>query len=115
MARETYTVDPKTGAFIPKRDYLRGLPAPARSHFPRPMLISDAIAPGVSQVSGRMHDTKSGLMRDYAEYEARTGQKLEIVGDQLHHLRPEFDLNSTMADEKAIEAAIKETLEGIGA
>lgn len=115
MARETYVFDEATGEVIPKRDYVRSQPASARSHLPRPMLMSDAIAGGISQVSGKYHDTKSGLMRDYADYEARTGEKLHIVGDQTHHLQADFDLSRPMADERAIEATIKQTLEGYGA
>lgn len=113
MSRETYVYDHATGELVMK--HLRPSLVIARSDLPRPMIRSDIIIGGVSQVSGKYHDTMSGLKRDYADYEARTGQKIEIVGDQTHYLKPEFDVSQTMADEKAIDATIKQTLENLGA
>ena len=108
MARGTFVYDEASGEVIPK--HLRTRAPIARSHLPRPMILSDAIAPGISQVSGRYHDTRSGLMRDYAEYEARTGRQVEIVGDQVHHLIADNSRAET-ADEAGVDAAIKQALE----
>lgn len=108
MARESYVFDPVLMKLVPKHEYRARQPAPARSHLPAPLIMSDAIQGGVSQVSGRYHESRSTLMQDYRDYEARTGQKLEIVGDQTHHIQPEAP---PPPNEKAIDTAIKTALE----
>ena len=114
MARESYVFDPVTEKLVPKAIYRRSQPAPARSDLPRPMILSDAIAPGISQVSGRYHDTRSGLMQDYRDYEARTGKQVEIVGDQVQHLIAE-NSRAEVADEAGIDRAIRDALEKVDA
>lgn len=109
MARETFVFDPDTMELVPKHLFRSRQDAPKRSHLAAPSVMSDSIEGGVSQVSGQYHDTRSGLMRDYRAYEARTGQKLEIVGDQTHHLTA--DATAAPVNEKAIDASIKLALE----
>lgn len=109
MARETFVFDPVSKEMIPKHLFRAIQPRPARSDLAAPMVVSDTIKGGISQVSGQYHDTRSGLMRDYRAYEARTGQKLEIVGDQTHHLTA--DATAAPVNEKAIDASIKLALE----
>lgn len=110
MARESYVYHPETGELVPKHLYRR--PPPARSDLPMPMIRSDSIAPGRSQLDGRTYDSLSALKASYRDYEARTGKQVEIVGDQVHHLTREAP---EAADERAIDAAIKSALERIDA
>jgi hypothetical protein len=110
MARESYIFHPETGELVPKHLYRR--PPVARSDLPMPMIRSDAIQPGRSQLDGRTYDSLSALKASYREYEARTGKQVEIVGDQVHHLTRE---TSESADDCAIDAAIKTSLEMHGA
>ena len=72
------------------------------------MIRTDAIEPGVSQLDGKTYDSRSALFRSYDEYSARTGKAVEVVGDQIHHLTRDAP---EVADEKAIDAAIKRSLE----
>lgn len=105
-----FVFDPESGEVVPKHLRRRSDAPSARSDLPRPFIRSDSIAPGISQLSGKMHDTMSGLKQDYREYESRTGKKVEIVGDQVDTLMRESD-RPEVADEKAVDAAIKTALE----
>lgn len=109
MARESYVFDPVSGDLVPKHLFRSRESAPTRSALPSPRIMSDSISGGVSQVSGKYHDSRSSLMQDYRDYEARTGQKIEVVGDQTHHIIA--DATPAAPNEKAIDASIKLALE----
>lgn len=108
MARESYIFDPVTMKLVPKGEYQRSKPAPARSDLPSPLIASDSMPPGQSQLDGKIYDSRSALMRSYRDYEARTGKEVTVVGDQVHHLKPD---TPAPPDEKAIDRAIKHALE----
>lgn len=109
-SRGTYVI--RDGALVPKGEAIRLAPRPARSSLPSPMIVSDHIAPGRSQLDGRTYDSRSQLFASYRDYAARTGREVEVVGDQVHHLMR--DVPET-ADEAAIDRSIKTALEMHGA
>lgn len=105
--RGTYVFDPETGCVVLKTALVRRVPK-ARSDFPCPQIVTDAMEPGQSQLDGRVYDSRSALFRSYDEYTARTGKEVQVVGDQVHHLTRE---EPERADEAAIDAAIKRSME----
>lgn len=111
-SRGTYVIDRTTGKLALKRDVRARAPRAARSALPAPMILSDQITPGQSQLDGRTYDSRSALMASYREHSRRTGQEVEVVGDQTHHLMQEAP---QVADEVAIDRAIKQSLEMHGA
>lgn len=105
--RGVYVFDHETGRVVPKTALARRAPK-ARGDFPCPQIMTDAMEPGRSQLDGRVYDSKSALFRSYDEYTARTGKEVQVVGDQVHHLTRD---EPERADEAAIDAAIKRSLE----
>jgi hypothetical protein len=92
----------------------RALIEPQRSNLPCPQLMRNTHVAGQSQLDGKMYDTKEGLLRSYKDYEARTGKRVEIVGDQTEYLKRE-NSKAEVADEKQIDKSIKDALEKVGA
>lgn len=107
--RGTFVFDETLGRLVPKHEYRSRNPRVVqRSSFPSPMVISDAMCPGMSQLDGKIYDSKSALYRSYGDYEARTGKRVEIVGTDTAELMRE---TPQVADEKGIDEAIKHALE----
>lgn len=107
--RGTFVFDQDLGRLVPKHEYRHRNPRVVqRSSFPSPMVISDSIDPGMSQLDGKVYDSRSALFRSYGDYEARTGKRVEIVGNDTAELMRE---TPQVADEKAIDSAIKHALE----
>lgn len=109
MARESYVFDTSINRLVPKHEFYARRPRPARSDVPAPLVIRDSIEPGVCQIDGKVYDSKSRLQHAYAEYEARTGQKVMTVSDGDYR-----DFTAPVehpVEEKAIDTAIKGALE----
>jgi hypothetical protein len=110
MPRESFVFDRETNEMVPRQIFYARKPRPARSDLSAPLIMSDQISAGKSQLDGRIYDSRSALMQSYRDYEARTGKQVEVVGDQVHHLMKYADEPSP-PDEKAIDAAITHALE----
>lgn len=109
MPRESFVFCPETQRLVPKHEYRARTPRPARSDLPCPMISRDYMAPGVCQIDGKTYDSKSALSHAYREYESRTGQKLETVGDaDLPYLTRDVE---QPLDKAGIQSAIKTAME----